>query len=97
MRFLRFRTTLSAVALLSSLPFAASGQQGGVPIRCTGQRVDRIEIQPLPPPFSGAAKKWRTLAHAIGLHHATTRPGTSDRARSVCTALVMSARAWSAA
>ena len=30
-------------------------------------------MQPLPPPFSGAAKKWRALAHTIGLHHATTR------------------------
>lgn len=36
--------------------------------------VDRVEVQPLPPPFSGAARKWRALANTIGLHHSTTRP-----------------------
>jgi hypothetical protein len=33
-----------------------------------------VEIRPLPPPFSGSARKWRAAAHTIGLHHATTRP-----------------------
>jgi hypothetical protein len=40
---------------------------------CTGETVSRIEIQPSPPAFSGRAKTWRAIAHAIGLHHATTQ------------------------
>ena len=70
----RFRATLCAVVVSLPQPSAADAQQGRVPIRCSGQRVDRIDIQPLPPPFSGAAKRWRAVAHALGLHHATTRP-----------------------
>ena len=40
---------------------------------CDGARIVGIDIVPGRPPFSGAARKWRIAAHAIGLHHATTR------------------------
>ncbi|MDQ2668267.1 MAG: hypothetical protein M3Z05_20040 [Gemmatimonadota bacterium] len=39
---------------------------------CTGELVSRVDIEPSPPPFAGAAKKWQAAARAIGLHHATT-------------------------
>ena len=45
---------------------------------CDGMRVSRIDIRPERPPFTGQASRWRTLARAIGLHHATTRDGVVD-------------------
>jgi hypothetical protein len=41
---------------------------------CDGRIVTRIDVRPAPPPFSGAAAKWRAAARAAGLHHATTQP-----------------------
>jgi hypothetical protein len=41
---------------------------------CDGRIITRIYIRPGRPPFSGHAAKWRTVARALGLHHATTRP-----------------------
>src|SRR5260221_438260 len=40
---------------------------------CDGRVVARLNITTNRPPFSGTAAKWRAAAHAIGLHHATTR------------------------
>lgn len=40
---------------------------------CDGARITTIDIVPGRPPFSGAARKWQIAAHAVGLHHATTR------------------------
>jgi hypothetical protein len=45
---------------------------------CDGKRVSRIDIQPGRPPFEGSMERWRLAARAIGLHHATTRPGVID-------------------
>src|SRR6476646_8028714 len=41
---------------------------------CDGRVITRIDIRPGRPPFTGHAAKWRTVARALGLHHATTRP-----------------------
>ena len=61
-----------AIVLLASLPVSGSAQESAS-ITCDGQLVSRVTVQPSPPPFSGAAKKWRAAANAVGLHHATTR------------------------
>lgn len=45
---------------------------------CDGKRVNAVDIRPGRPPFEGAATRWRHFARAIGLHHATTRPGVID-------------------
>ena len=66
-------TLLSAI-LLPVRAAPGGAQQAGASIACAGEIVSRIDIQPSPPPFSGAARKWRAVAHTIGLHHATTRP-----------------------
>ena len=41
---------------------------------CDGRIITRIDIRPGRPPFAGHAAKWRAVARALGLHHATTRP-----------------------
>jgi len=41
---------------------------------CDGRIITRIDIRAGRPPFSGHAAKWRAIARALGLHHATTRP-----------------------
>ncbi len=69
----RSRTAGAALLLLG--PVAAHAQQGAASFTCSGETVRRVEIKSSPPPFSGAAKQWRAVAHAVGLHHATTRPG----------------------
>jgi hypothetical protein len=45
---------------------------------CDGRVITRIDIRPGRPPFSGHAAKWRAVARALGLHHATTRPRVID-------------------
>jgi hypothetical protein len=70
---LALRFPLVASALVLAWPALLHAQMVGVPVVCKGEIVSHIDMQPLPPPFSGAAKKWRALAHTIGLHHATTR------------------------
>ena len=42
---------------------------------CDGRRISRIDVRAGRPPFSGQASRWQAFAHAIGLHHATTRDG----------------------
>lgn len=46
--------------------------------RCDGKRVSRIDIRPGRPPFEGTMSRWRLGARAVGLHHATTRPGVVE-------------------
>src|SRR3954470_17312535 len=45
---------------------------------CEGLRVTSIDIRTGRPPFEGSASRWRHAARAVGLHHATTRPGVID-------------------
>jgi hypothetical protein len=45
---------------------------------CDGKRVTRVDIRPGRPPFEGTSSRWRNVARALGLHHATTRPGVID-------------------
>jgi len=73
-KLLVLSTTLSAGAALRV------GAQNPAPagLRCDGLRVNRIDIRPARPPFTGQASRWRNLARAIGLHHATTRDGVID-------------------
>ncbi|MDB4874908.1 MAG: hypothetical protein JWM41_1354 [Gemmatimonadetes bacterium] len=40
---------------------------------CNGQTISRITVDAGRPPFEGSARKWRAMARAVGLHHATTR------------------------
>lgn len=68
------RSIAARAALLLLLPVVVRAQGDTASIVCAGETVSRVEIQPSPPPFSGAAKKWRAAAHAVGLHHATTTP-----------------------
>ncbi len=68
--------SLLVIFAAGSAPLGAQRTRGA--FVCTGQIVSRVDIQPSPPPFSGAAKKWRAMAHTIGLHHATTRPSVVE-------------------
>jgi hypothetical protein len=64
----------ASLALLLLLSLSATGRaQGPALTRCDGQIVSRVVIEASPPPFSGAARRWRAAANAVGLHHATTR------------------------
>lgn len=40
---------------------------------CDGRIVTGVDVRAGRPPFEGSAKTWRSVARAIGLHHATTR------------------------
>lgn len=68
-------------ALLLCIPAPAARAQGAtrradsssVVSPCDGRIVTGFDVHPGRPPFTGAAQKWRQMARAIGLHHATTR------------------------
>ncbi|HEY4217194.1 MAG TPA: hypothetical protein VGM67_08650 [Gemmatimonadaceae bacterium] len=64
---------LASLMLLVSFGAATVAQTPPADGRCHGERVDSITFNPGRPPFAGSAKKWRAMARAIGLHHATTR------------------------
>ncbi len=68
------RPSLSITVLLLGLPCAGGAQKDAGTLTCKGEIVSRVDIQPSPPPFGGAAKKWQAVARSMGLHHATTRP-----------------------
>ena len=68
------RTVIASTLLLAANSLRGAAQQDTTSIACAGELVSRVEIQSSPPPFGGAAKKWQAAAHAVGLHHATTRP-----------------------
>jgi hypothetical protein len=40
---------------------------------CDGRRIDTVSVNAQRPEYRGTANTWRTFAHAIGLHHITTR------------------------
>ncbi len=67
---------LRALAWFAALALAsrADAQRPAKAFVCSGQLVSRVVIQPSPPPFGGAAKKWQAAARAVGMHHATTTP-----------------------
>jgi hypothetical protein len=73
-------TVLLLSASLSSGGAALLHAQGSATAdpRCDGKRVSRIDIRPGRPPFEGTMSRWRIAARAVGLHHATTRPGVID-------------------
>jgi len=62
------------LAIVGSLaPAVGAAQNDSTAFICDGRVVARVNITTERPPFSGTAAKWRAAAHAIGLHHATTR------------------------
>jgi hypothetical protein len=73
---LNYRNPSTALLWLTALGgvMRAGAQQPSATFVCSGQMVSRVEIEPSPPPFSGAAKKWQEAARAVGMHHATTTP-----------------------
>jgi hypothetical protein len=76
-------TAVTVLLLSASLSFGGAAllhAQGAASAdsRCDGKRVSRIDIRPGRPPFEGTMSRWRVAARAVGLHHATTRPGVID-------------------
>ena len=70
--------TRRLVPLLLCASAARAGAQDAdttqaAPILCDGRIVRSVVITPGRPPFKGTAAKWRHLARAMGLHHATTK------------------------
>lgn len=65
-----------AVAQQPSAPSRATGDADRPDHRfvCDGEVITAVDIKPGRPPFAGAVRYWRTVARAVGLHHATTRP-----------------------
>jgi hypothetical protein len=62
------------VSCLAGSPVGAQATSERTVEPCDGRIITRIDIRPGRPPFSGHAAKWRAVARALGLHHATTRP-----------------------
>ncbi|HEX4685082.1 MAG TPA: hypothetical protein VH277_20355 [Gemmatimonadaceae bacterium] len=60
-----------AAVLLAAIP--ALLQSPDTAVSCNGRRVSAISIDAQRPAFQGSASKWRRIAHALGLHHVTTR------------------------
>jgi hypothetical protein len=69
-------------ALLGVTPAVMYAQRAGQPREqrpsCDGKIVSAVDIRPGRPPFEGASTKWRNMARAVGLHHATTEVGVID-------------------
>ena len=65
----------SLLAMLCVACFRVGAQVPAAPVvaPCDGRVITRIDIRPARPPFAGHAAKWRAVARALGLHHATTR------------------------
>jgi hypothetical protein len=69
-------TSCALVIVVLCVPAAGAGAQRTDTVTasaCDGRTVTRVEITPGRPPFQGTAAKWRAVARAIGLHHATTQ------------------------
>ncbi len=64
---------LRGLSLVAVTPVILGAQAVSSSRVCEGAVVGRIEVHAERPPFSGTSAKWRAAAHAIGLHHATTR------------------------
>jgi hypothetical protein len=76
------RARLASLSLMFVLLAPAGGalayaQDGGADA-CRGETVSRVDIRSAAPPFEGSAQRWRAIARAIGLHHATTRPSVIE-------------------
>lgn len=69
---------LLAAPLLLLASTAGVGRAQAPDPPCDGSVVSRLEIRPLRPTFEGTASRWRSMARAMGLHHATTRVGIVD-------------------
>jgi hypothetical protein len=66
---------LCGVCQPALLPAQASPPDGAA---CEGLTVTSIDVRAARPPFEGTSSRWRHVARAVGLHHATTRPGVID-------------------
>jgi len=66
------RRSVLVVALLASAPLHAQTASPSV-ASCDGRHISAIAINPERPSFAGSASRWRAIAHALGLHHTTTR------------------------
>ncbi|MDB4886878.1 MAG: hypothetical protein JWN79_2316 [Gemmatimonadetes bacterium] len=76
---LRLLALASLTAAWRPTPALAQGAAPTAPgASCEGLVVTRVDIQAARPPFEGSASRWRHAARAVGLHHATTRPGVID-------------------
>ena len=70
------RPSLSVAALLLGLPSAGGAQQDVAMLTCKGEIVSRVDIQPSPPPFAGAAKKWQAAARSGRAPETPSRTGS---------------------
>ena len=61
------------LACAAAAPCAAQATSPPPRASCDGLNVSSIDVRPGRPPFQGSAKRWRALARAVGLHHATTQ------------------------
>ena len=62
-----------ASMFLSLLSAGALAQADSTSHACEGLTVSHIVVRAKRPPFAGASSHWQAAAHAVGLHHATTR------------------------
>ena len=67
----RRAATVVATLLLCTVARASHAQETAPP--CDGRIVTGVDVRAGRPPFEGTAKTWRSIARAVGLHHATTR------------------------
>jgi len=67
------RPALLAALLLGAPVARAQDSLVATVAPCDGRIVTGLEVRAGRPPFGGTAKIWRSVARAIGLHHATTR------------------------
>ena len=70
----RQSSPLLAAALLCASPSLMRAQPAAPVSPCDGRIVTAFDVRAGRPPFQGRAQTWRSIARAVGLHHATTRP-----------------------
>src|ERR1700712_2397094 len=79
MRMPSLRLLLAVLcAVWRPAPALAQGPTPAAPASCEGLTVTSVDIRTGRPPFEGNASRWRSMARAVGLHHATTVPGVVD-------------------
>ena len=70
-----------AASLVASLLLClvSRGSRAQSPVApCDERIVTGFDVRAGRPPFEGTAKTWRSVARAVGLHHATTRAGVIE-------------------